>query len=101
MLAAYDRGMKTRQIAELFEVSSSWARLVKQRQRDTGETGPRPRGGATVIKIDLDRLAALVKQRPNATDLPPIYVPVVMRNNESRARLSAGTDEMMSRRWMG
>ena len=67
VLAAYDRGMKTKQIAELFEVSSSWARRVKQRRRETGETSPRPRGGATVIKIDLDRLAELVKQRPDAT----------------------------------
>ena len=62
VLAAYDRGMKTKQIADLFEVSSSWARRVKQRRRETGETAPRPRGGATVIKIDLDRLGELVKQ---------------------------------------
>ena len=67
VLAAYDRGMKTKQIAELFEVSSSWARRVKQRRRETGETAPRPRGGATVIKINLDRLGWLVKQRPDAT----------------------------------
>ena len=67
VLTAYDRGMKTKQIAELFEVSSSWARRVKQRRREAGETAPRPRGGATVIKIDLDRLAGLVKQRPDAT----------------------------------
>jgi transposase len=59
--------MKTKQIADLFQVSSSWARRVKQRRRETGETAPRPRGGATVVKIDLDRLAALVKQHPDAT----------------------------------
>ncbi len=67
VLAGYDRGMKTKQIAELFEVSASWARRVKQRRRETGETAPRPRGGATIIKIDLDRLGALVRQRPDAT----------------------------------
>lgn len=67
VLAAYDRGMKTRQIAELFAVSPAWARRVKQRRRETGETKPRPMGGATVIKIDLARLAELVKQRPDAT----------------------------------
>lgn len=67
VLAAYDRGMKTKQIADLFQVSSSWARRVKQRRRETGETAPRPRGGATVIKIDLARLAELVRQRPDAT----------------------------------
>lgn len=67
VLAAYDRGMKTRQIAKLFAVSSAWARRVKQRRRETGETKPRPMGGATVIKIDLAQLAKLVKQRPDAT----------------------------------
>ena len=67
VLSAYDRGMRTKQIADLFQVSSSWARRVKQRRRETGETAPRPRGGATVIKIDLARLAELVRQRPDAT----------------------------------
>lgn len=67
VLAAYDRGMKTRQVAELFAVSPAWARRVKQRRRETGETKPRPMGGATVIKIDLARLAELVQQRPDAT----------------------------------
>ncbi len=67
VLAAYDRGMKTKQVADLFQVSPSWARRVKQRRRETGEPAPRPRGGATVIKIDLDRLGELVKQRPDAT----------------------------------
>jgi transposase len=67
ILGAYGRGMKTKQIAELFQVSSSWARRVKQRLRESGETSPRARGGATVIKIDLARLTELVKQRPDAT----------------------------------
>lgn len=67
VLHAYGRGMKTKQIAELFQVSSSWARRVKQRLRESGETSPRPRGGATVIKIDLVRLAELVRRRPDAT----------------------------------
>jgi transposase len=67
VLAAYDRGMKTKQVAEVFQVSPAWARRLKQRRRETGETTARPRGGATVIKIDLARLAQLVKQRPDAT----------------------------------
>ncbi len=67
VLAAYDRGMKTRQIADLFLVSPAWARRVKQRRRETGETTPRPMGGATVIKIDLVQLAELVRGRPDAT----------------------------------
>ncbi len=67
VLAAYDRGMKTKQIADLFQVSPAWARRVKQRRRETGETTPRPMGGATVVKIDAGRLAELVRQRPDAT----------------------------------
>jgi transposase len=38
-----------------------------QRRREHGESGPRPRGGATVIKIDLDQLRLLVQQQPDAT----------------------------------
>lgn len=67
VLAAYDRGMKTKQIADVFQVSPAWARRVKQRRRETGETTPRPMGGATVIKIDLAQLAGLVQQHPDAT----------------------------------
>ena len=67
VLAAYDGGMKTKQIAETFRVSPSWARRVKQRRREHGETSPRSMGGATVVKIDLVRLAALVRQKPDAT----------------------------------
>jgi transposase len=67
VLAACDRGMKTKQVADLFDVSSSWVRRIKQRRREHGETAPRPCGGATVIKIDLDRLAQLVRKHPDAT----------------------------------
>lgn len=67
VLAAYDRGMATKQIATLFQVSSSWARRVKQRRRESGETRPRAMGGATIFKIDLKRLAELVDQQPDAT----------------------------------
>lgn len=67
VLTAYDRGMKTKQIADVFQVSPAWARRFKQRRRETGETTPRPMGGATVVKIDVVRLAELVRQRPDAT----------------------------------
>jgi len=59
--------MRTKQIAEVFQVSPAWARRVKQRRRETGETTPRPMGGATVVKIDPARLAELVRQQPDAT----------------------------------
>jgi transposase len=68
-LAAYDRGMKTKQITETFAVSHAWARRVKQRRRDSGRTQALPRGGATIIKIDMQRLAELVQQQPDATML--------------------------------
>ena len=67
VLAAYDRGMKTKEIGEVFAVSPAWARRVKQRRRETGETTARPMGGARVVKIDQDRLATLVGQCPDAT----------------------------------
>lgn len=67
VLSAYDRGMKTRQIADTFQVSPAWARRVKQRRRETGQTTPRPKGGATVVKIDERRLRDLVRAQPDAT----------------------------------
>ena len=67
VLAAYDRGVPTGQIAAVFCVSPAWARRLKQRRRETGQTGPRPMGGATVIKIDRSRLAELVREQPDAT----------------------------------
>ncbi len=69
VLAAYDRGLKTKEIAETFAVSRAWARRVKQRRREMGRTTPLLRGGATVIKIDMQRLAELVQEQPDATML--------------------------------
>jgi transposase len=67
VLAAYDRGMRTKRIAETFAVSPAWARAIKQRRRQTGQTTPRPMGGATLVKIDRARLAELVREQPDAT----------------------------------
>ncbi len=67
IIAARDQGWRTKRVADLFHVSSSWVRRVMQRRRETGETSPRPRGGATVVKIDLNRLRELVKEQPDAT----------------------------------
>jgi transposase len=67
ILAAYDRGMQTLEIAKLFQVSKAWARRVKQRRRENGETTPRPMGGARVVKIDQERLRQLVAEQPDAT----------------------------------
>jgi transposase len=67
VLSAYDRGMPTKEIAEAFEVSRSWARRVKQTRREQGRTTPLPRGGARVVKIDMKRLAELVGKKPDST----------------------------------
>lgn len=67
VLAAYDRGMRTKQIAETFCVSRAWARRVKQRRRDFGERTPRRVGSPGVRKIDRARLGELVRERPDAT----------------------------------
>ncbi len=67
VLGAYERGMQTKQIAELFSVSRAWSRRVRQRFRERGERSPRPMGGPRVIKIDQVKLAELVALRPDAT----------------------------------
>lgn len=67
VLTAYDRGMKTKQIADTFNVSPSWARRVKQHRQEHGRTTPLPRGGVRVVKIDMDRLAQLVHEQADAT----------------------------------
>jgi len=67
VLRAYDRGMRTKQIAETFGVSPAWARRVKQRRRETGETRAKPMGGPGVTVVDRGQLAALVREHPDAT----------------------------------
>lgn len=67
VIAARDSGTRTKRVAELFRVSASWVRRVMQRRREHGEQSPRPRGGATIVKIDLDQLRRLVQQQPDST----------------------------------
>lgn len=67
VLVAYDRGMRTRQIALTFNVSPAWARRLKQRRRESGETTPRKMGSPGVFKVDRERLTHLVREDPDAT----------------------------------
>lgn len=67
VLAAYDRGMPTKAIADIFQVSPAWARRVKQTRRETGRTRPLKVGGRRPSKIDGACLAELVAQQPDAT----------------------------------
>ena len=67
VLRAYDRGMKTKQIALTFNVSPAWARRVKQRRRETGETAHRRMGSPGVTIVDRAQLSSLVRKHPDAT----------------------------------
>ena len=67
VLDACDRGMRTKEVAEVFGVCRSWVRRVKQRRREYGETAPRKQGSPGVPKIDRERLAQLVAEQPDAT----------------------------------
>ena len=69
VLAACDAGKKTKQVAELFSVSSAWVRRLKQRRREDGSIAPRPIPGGKP-KLDAsqrERLSAFVHERPDAT----------------------------------
>jgi transposase len=71
VLAAYDEGKKTREVARQFKVCEAWARRVKQRRRELGIVGPLPRTNAgRKPKLDQaarDRVRAFVAARPDAT----------------------------------
>ena len=71
VIAACDRGMKTKQAAEAFGVAPSWVRLLKQRKREDGDIAPRPCGGSK-RKLTEDDDAAIhdhFKARPDTTIL--------------------------------
>jgi transposase len=63
----YDAGMSSEAVAEKYKVSSAWVRRLKQQQRERGDLTPRTGGGARTIKIDRQKLAALVEAQPDAT----------------------------------
>jgi transposase len=67
ILAAYDRGKKTREISDTFGISPAGARRVKQVRREQQRRTRLPMGGRRVVKIDLDALRKLVEQQPDAT----------------------------------
>ena len=70
VLAAYEQGMKTRQIARTFGVGPAWCRGVKQRLREQGLRGVIKQKHGTDPFFDQARreqLAKLVNQKPDAT----------------------------------
>lgn len=70
VLAAYDEGKKTKQVAKQFKVCPAWARRVKQRRRELGIIGPLPRRSGRKPKLDeaaRARLREFIAARPDAT----------------------------------
>jgi transposase len=69
VLADYEAGLSTSEVAEKQRVSESWARRLRQRWRETGEIAPRPPGHATPKKLagQEERLRAHVEAHPDAT----------------------------------
>lgn len=65
-----DGGLSSKELAERYHVSRAWVDALKQRRRETGTFAPltqtkfRRRALATT---EMDRLAALVTARPDAT----------------------------------
>ena len=67
VIAACDKGGKTKAVATTFGVSASWVRRLKQHRRERGDVVPRKGGGSRGRKIDRERLAQLVRDQPDAT----------------------------------
>jgi transposase len=65
-----DGGLSSKELAERYHVSRAWVDALKQRRRETGAFAPLRQTkfrGRALATTDLDRLAALVAARPDAT----------------------------------
>ena len=70
VLVACDDGMGTAEAAEAFSVSPAWVRRLKQRRRETGETGPRrPARSGPPRALDGrdERIREVVQDNPGLT----------------------------------
>jgi len=65
-----DTGLTSKELAERYHVSRAWVDALKQRRRETGAFAPRKQTkfrGRALAASDVERLAALVAARPDAT----------------------------------
>ena len=65
-----DGGLSSKELAERYHVSRAWVDALKQRRRETGAFAPLKQTkfrGRALAAADLDRLAAVVAARPDAT----------------------------------
>jgi transposase len=68
LIAAVTSGMSRNEAADVFSVAISTAVKWMQRQRDTGSSSAKPRGGSTSrLEQHMERILAVVKERPDAT----------------------------------
>ncbi len=67
VLADCDSGLTTKVVAQKYRVSAAIVRRWKQRRRETGEVGPRPRRAGRKRRVDRDAVAAAVREKPDAT----------------------------------
>lgn len=65
-----DAGLSSKELAQRYHVSRAWVDALKQRRRETGAFAPLKQTkfrGRALAAADLDRLAAVVAARPDAT----------------------------------
>jgi len=69
VLADCDAGLGTKAVAQKYSVSPAWVRRLKQRRRQTGETGPRPPRNRRAPKLapHLGRIRELIAATPDLT----------------------------------
>jgi len=65
-----DAGLSSKELAERYHVSRAWVDALKQRRRETGAIAARKQTkfrGRALVAAEVERLAALVAARPDAT----------------------------------
>ena len=65
-----DAGLASKELAERYHVSRAWVDALKQRRRETGAFAPLKQTkfrGRALVAGEVERLAALVAARPDAT----------------------------------
>ena len=65
-----DAGLSSKDLAERYHVSRAWVDALKQRRRETGAIAPLKQTTfrrRALVQAEMDRLAALVAARPDAT----------------------------------
>src|SRR5688500_20238393 len=69
VMADVDLGLKMKDVAVKYRVSTDWIRKLKRLRRETGSFAPRKQrvSHATKLDAELPRLEALVQAKPDST----------------------------------